>query len=141
MANFDYYIDTDYFCRYNNNPMRTEKKNWKRADCVVRAVAYVLNVSWQDAYTKLCAKGAELFDVPNSQNVFKSLMEDEGFVAVSCPAVKGKKRMTVEDFCKKKMKGRYLLEVANHCTAVENGVCYDVWNPANKVVYKYWMKK
>jgi hypothetical protein len=24
------------------------------------------------------------------------------------------------------------------CTAVEDGVCYDVWNPANKVVYKYW---
>lgn len=141
MANFDYYIDTDYFCRYNKNPMRTEKKKWNRADCVVRAVAYVFNISWLDAYNLLCNKGAEMYEVPNSQMVYEAVLKEHGYVKVSCPAVKGKKRMTVEDFCKKKMYGRYFLSVANHVTAVEDGVCYDVWNPANKVVYSYWMEK
>lgn len=141
MTRADYFNDTEYFCRYNNNPMRTEAKSWNRGDCVVRAMAYVMNISWQDAYTLLCAKGAEMYEVPNGQMVYEAVLKEQGYIKVSCPAVKGKKRITVEDFCKKNMKGRYFLSVAHHVTAVEKGVCYDVWNPANKVVYSYWMKK
>jgi hypothetical protein len=49
--------------------------------------------------------------------------------------------MTVEEFCKKHKKGHYFVRVASHATAVVDGVCYDVWNPAHKCVYTYYELK
>lgn len=138
MATFDYYKDTDYFCNYNINPTRYEKKRWDKGDCVIRAFAMAADITWLEAFDLLMQKARETFNVPNDKNCFKAVLEEYGFVKHSCPVVKGNKRMTVEDFCKKHNKGRYYLDVANHSTAVVDGVCYDVWNPAKKCVYVYY---
>lgn len=135
----DYYKDTDYFCCWNENPTRYENgKKWDKGDCVVRAFATAANISWIDAFDILIKKARETYNMPNYKTCFQLVFEEYGFKKHGCKAVAGKKRMTVEDFCKKHKKGRFILDVAHHSTAVVDGVCYDVWNPANKCVYNYY---
>ncbi len=134
----DYYKDTEYFCLYNINPTRVDGKKWDKGDCVVRAFAMAADISWLEAFDLLVENARKTFNVPNYKTNYKDVFAGRGFVYQGIKAVAGKKRMTVEDFCKKHKKGRYILDVANHMTAVVDGVCYDVWNPANKCVYCYW---
>lgn len=132
----DYYKDTDYFCLYNINPTRYENKRWDKGDCVYRAFAMAADITWIEAFDILVKKARETFNAPGL--CYKEALLEYGFTRHSCPAKAGKKRITVEDFCKKHKKGRYFLCIANHCTAVVDGVCYDVWNPADRCVYTYF---
>lgn len=134
----DYYKDTEYFCQYNNNPSYKDGKRWQKSDCVIRAFAEAASISWLEAFGLLCKRARETYDVPNSDSNYPHVLEDFGFVRKSVKVQSGKKRMTLEDFCKSHKKGRYCVKVANHLTAVVDGVCYDQWNPANKCVYVYY---
>jgi hypothetical protein len=54
------------------------------------------------------------------------------------PAVKGKPRMTGEAFCKKHPKGNFILRMAHHVAAVEDGVLLDNFDSSSKCVYIAW---
>lgn len=134
----DYYKDTEYFCRYNNNPTFKDGQRWTKGDCVIRAFAMAADITWLEAFDKLTENARKTYDVINGQSNYEVVFSANGFEKKSVKVVKGKKRMTVEDFCKKNRKGSYIVAVANHLTAVVDGVCYDNWNPANKCVYVYY---
>ena len=134
----DYYKDTEYFSQHNNNPSYEDGKKWNKSDCVIRAFAEAAGISWIEAYDLLSERARTTYDVPNSNSNYPHVLVEYGFVKNSVKVVKGKKRMTLEDFCKSHKKGRYCVRVANHLTAVVDGVCYDEWNPANICVYVYY---
>ena len=134
----DYYKDTEYFCQFNNNPTYKEGKRWHKGDCVIRALALAADIKWIEAFDLLVENARKTFDVPNCKTNYHTILENLGFTYHGIKAQKGKKRMTIEDFCKQHRKGRFFVDVANHCTAVVDGVCYDQWNPANKCVYAYY---
>lgn len=134
----DYYKDTKYFCQYNINPSYEDGQRYDKGDCVIRAFAMAADITWLEAFDLLTKRARETYDVPNSKSNYPHVLLDFGFKKKSVSVAKGKKRMTVEDFCKAHKKGRYCVKVANHLTAVVNGVCYDQWNPANKCVYVYY---
>lgn len=96
------------------------------------------DITWLEAFDKLTENARKTYDVINGQSNYEVVFSANGFEKKSVKVVKGKKRMTVEDFCKKNRKGSYIVAVANHLTAVVDGVCYDNWNPANKCVYVYY---
>lgn len=134
----DYYKDTKYFCLWNVNPTQEDGKKWNKGDCVVRAFAMSAGITWIKAFDLLTKRARETYNMPNDKNCYKAVFEEYGFDYVGIKAVKGKKRMTVEDFCKKHRKGRFIVDIANHLTSVVDGICYDTWNTANKCVYCYW---
>lgn len=134
----DYYKNTEYFRQYNCNPAYTGGNNWQKADCVIRAFAKTAGITWLDAFDILSKRARETYDVPNSMNIYSHVLLEYGFKKHTLSAVKGQKRITVEDFCKIHSKGRFCVKVANHLTSVVNGICYDHWNPANKCVYGYY---
>lgn len=134
----DYYKNTEYFRQYNCNPSYTGGHKYDKADCVIRAFSKAAGITWLESFDILAKRARETYDVPNSMNNYPQVLIDYGFKKHTVPVVKGQKRMTVEDFCKIHSKGRYCLKVANHLTAVVNGICYDQWNPANKCVYAYY---
>lgn len=134
----DYYKDTDFFCQYNVNPSYEDGKRYDKGDCVIRAFAMAADITWLEAFDLLVENARKTYNVPNYKTNFGKVFENFGFERKSVKVVAGKKRMTVEDFCKKHKKGHFILEVAHHVTAVVDGVCYDQWNPANKCVYVYW---
>lgn len=52
--------------------------------------------------------------------------------------VKGKKRITVEEFAKSHKEGRYILRVSNHVVTVRDGYYWDIWECGDCCVYGYW---
>lgn len=134
----DFYKDTEYFCQYNNNPTYIEGKRCKKPDCVIRAFAMAADIEWLTAFDLLVENARKIYSTPNSPDNYEEVFKANGFERKSVKVEKGKKRMTLEGFCKTHKKGRYVVSVANHLTAVVDGVCYDQWNPANKCVYVYY---
>ena len=46
--------------------------------------------------------------------------------------------MTVQKFCEKHRKGKYILSVANHEVAVVDGKYWDTYESFGRKVYKYY---
>ena len=137
----DYYKDTEYFCQHNINPTYQEGKRYEKGDCVVRAFAMAADITWLEAFDLLVEHARKTYNMPNYATNYEDVFKGFGFERKSVKVEKGKKRMTLEGFCKTHKKGHYIVSVANHLTAVVNGVCYDQWTPANKCVYVYYELK
>lgn len=117
---------------YNPNPL-----NKKTDDCVVRAIAKALDMTWEQAYMALSVKGLEMCNWGNSNEVWGSFLKDKGFVREvipnTCPDC-----YTVEDFCKDNPTGIYVLGTGTHAVAVIDGNYFDAWQSGNEVpVYAY----
>ena len=134
----DYYKDTEFFCQHNINPSYKDGKNYDKGDCVIRAFATAADITWLNAFDMLVENARKTFNVPNDKSNYEQVFAAFGFERKSVKVVAGKKRMTLEDFCKNHKKGHYIVSAANHLTSVVDGVCYDQWNPANKCVYVYY---
>lgn len=74
----------------------------------------------------------------NTHSDYYEVFRKCGYKEYTEKAVKGQKRLTVEQFAQQHPTGRYLVKVANHLTAVIDGVIKDAWNTSNEVVYKYF---
>lgn len=134
----DYYKPTKYFKIFQPNPSEKTEKSTK-GDCVIRAFAIAADLTWLQAFDYLCGYARETYGTPSCHTTYEPAFERFGFRPCHLKAVKaGKKRMTTEDFCKSHPKGRYILRLANHLTAVVDGVNYDTWNTANRCIYKYF---
>lgn len=134
----DYFQPNKYFEPTQPNP--TEKLgHGKKGDCVIRAFSLAANIGWLEAFDILVAHARKTYSVPNCHTNYIPLFQELGYERIVCKAVKGKKRMTAEDFCRKHRKGRYILRLSNHLSAVVDGKIRDSWNPANKCVYSYFI--
>jgi hypothetical protein len=125
----------------NLNPL---KRN--TGDCVVRALAFATNRSWDDIYWELCEKGFERAEMPSWNSTWWDVLKDLGFtrhiIPDTCPSC-----YTVDDFCKDHPEGKYVLfipyssEQSGHVVAVEKGNVYDTWNSTKEVPLAYWRKE
>ena len=126
---------------FNANPL--EKRT---GDCVVRAIAYATNQTWDDTYWDLALKGYDLAEMPSWNATWWALLKDKGFrrhiIPDSCPDC-----YTVDDFCRDHPKGKYILFIpyssadVGHVVATENGNIYDVWDSSQEVPLVYWEKE
>src|SRR5262245_46553198 len=99
-------------------------------DCTVRALVIVARLTWDDSYDLLAAAQLRhptpVFDLPLSlktePNAFGSVEQFD------FPAKRGEKRTPPTTFGMKYPKGNSILPVANHVTAIEDGVVYDSWD-------------
>lgn len=126
-----------YWVDFNPNPVQTDRNV---GDCAVRAVAKALNISWEQAYTRLALNGFLMGDMPNSDLVWSSILRQEGFIREvipnTCPEC-----YTIRDFCKDNPEGVFVLKSENHVATVVNGKVYDSWDSEMKVPIYYWTKK
>ena len=122
--------------QYDPNPVQT---NSGVGDCSVRAVAKALDLTWEEAYSKLALNGYLMGDMPNSDIVWGSVLRGEGFVrevlSNTCPDC-----YTVKEFCKDHPEGIFVIKSENHVATVVNGNLFDSWNSEMKVPIYYWMK-
>ena len=135
-----YYKSGPHFRIENPNPRWAEKRGfkWDTADCAIRALANSNSCSWLDAYDYLSKKARAEYSVPNDGPGFRRWLKDGGAAWTHCPAVKGKPRMTVEQFAKTHPTGRYVVTIASHETACVDGVILDAWNCGEKAVVGYF---
>lgn len=120
---------------YEPNPVRTGA-----GDCAVRAVAKALDITWEDAYTRLSANGFQMGNVISADEVWGSVLRQNGFkrrmVNEDCPDC-----YSVEDFCGDHPKGLFVVKSENHVAVVKDGALYDAWPSQNKTAIYYWTRE
>lgn len=82
-------------------------------DCVVRAIAIALHKGWKEIYLDLCYQGLTLCDMPSSNHVWKSYLQDRGFrigiIPNTCPDC-----YTIAEFAEDNRDGTYILGTGTH---------------------------
>ena len=118
-------------------PFNPNPANRKTEDCVIRAVAKVLDIPWEKAYMELSVKGLELCDWGSSNAVWGEFLKDKGFVREivpdTCPDC-----YTIEDFCKDNPIGTFVLGTGTHAVACVDGSYFDTWQSGDETpIYAY----
>lgn len=109
-------------------------------DCVIRAVAGALDVTWEDAYMALCMEGYRLHDLPNADRVWGHYLQSHGFrrewLPGTCPVC-----YTVEQFAADHPQGTYVLAIDGHAVCVRDGDWMDSWDSRSSVPLYAWHKE
>lgn len=123
------------FKMHNANP-----KGRKTSDCVIRAICFAIDKSWEEVLTGLYELAMEYKAVPNSSHIFPKYLESSGFTKCKVQ-IKDHHRPTVKSFTEEHPTGTYILSIANHVVCVKDGYYWDTWDCGNKSVYTYWVKR
>lgn len=119
---------------YNPNPCRKST-----SDCVIRAIAKILDLDWGDVYLGLCEEGFAQCDLPNSNVVFNKYLLDRGFrkypIPNTCPQC-----YSLAEFCLDHPIGEFIVCTGDHVVAVIDGNHYDLWN-SEDVVPAYFYER
>lgn len=123
------------YAELNLNPAR---KNV--GDCVIRAVAYIMQYTWERAYIELMIEGYTEYDLPSSNHVWDAYLRRHGFtrsvIPNNCPDC-----YTVREFCRDHPHGKYLLATGNHVLVVNSGDYIDSWDSGDEVPIYYYTKE
>lgn len=130
-----YRQDTKYFEYHNENPRGLKSAG----DCVVRALAFALNMSWDEVFEELCDIARELKRMPNDDKVFETYLEKRRWFKNPQPRKPDGRKFTVQEFAKLHPKATYIIRVASHLTVVKEGKIHDTWNCGDCCVGNYWI--
>ena len=121
--------------KYNPNPTGRFV-----GDCVVRAVAKALDISWEEAYDLIADAGYIMGDMPSSDSVWGAVLRQHGFyrkaIPNQCPDC-----YTVEEFARDNPEGIYVLGFGGHVATVVDGDLYDSWNSSREIPIYAWFRK
>lgn len=112
----------------------------KTGDCVVRAIAYATQQSWDDVYKGLVEIGLKMKRMPNEKQVYEKYLDSLGWKKQKQPRKHNGFKYTIDEFIKAAPKGIYIIKVALHLTVVVDGDIVDIWNCGRKSVGNYWIK-
>ena len=122
---------------YVNDNSNPEEK--RVGDCVIRALAEVLDQTWERVYIELCLMGLIMADLPNANQVWGAYLRSKGYRRDRIPGEVG--AYTVEDFCRENPKGRYVLAIDQHVVAVIDGQYVDSWDSGQAKPIFYWHRE
>lgn len=108
-------------------------------DCTVRALAKALDISWEEAYTKLATNGFKMGDMPSSDSVLGSILRQNGFYREGLPNL-CPDCYTAEDFCYDNPIGVYVLGFGGHVATVVDGCLYDSWDSLQEIPQYFWSR-
>lgn len=118
------------------NPNMCKKST---GDCVIRAIAKILGITWKQAYVELTEQGLKDCDIISSNEVWGNFLKNNGFkryiIPDTCPYC-----YTVKDFCRDHPYGEYILATGNHVIAVIDGNYFDAWDSGNEVPIFYFKR-
>ena len=123
------------YVQYNANPI-----NRYTGDCVVRAIALLLNQSWEDTHADLSMTSFYLYDMPSSNRSWGEYLYLNGYrshmIPDTCPAC-----YSVREFALDHPRGRFLLATGSHVVAVINGDYFDTWDSGDEVPIYFYERK
>lgn len=132
------------FEKVNVNP-----KGRKTGDCSTRALANVLNISWEEALELQCEEALKCYYDPTSKQVIEKVLERFGYVKMKQPTkvdlFSGRKsKYQVGDMdsilSPTQMREGVLVTIANHHTCIKEGVVQDTWDCRRKSVGNYYVR-
>lgn len=108
-------------------------------DCVIRAIAKLLDKTWEEVYADICLEGLRYYDMPSANHVWGSYLKKKGYerhmIPDYCPQC-----YTVKEFAKDNPEGSYLLALDGHVVPVIGGIYYDTFDSGDYTVIYYWKK-
>ena len=113
------------FKYYNANPFGRIVN-----DCSVRAISLATERSWDETYKELSNYAREE-GITFSEVEFIDKYLAERFSRF-CDI---KQIKTLQDFLDLELPGRWLITMSGHITCAIDGVCYDTFNPSNRLVW------
>lgn len=112
---------------YNANPLGRDVN-----DCSVRAISLAEEISWDDAYIKL-SEFARQEAITFSEIEFLDKYLSEHYEHFCQERQNG--LYLVKDFLNLKLKGRWIITMAGHMTCAIDGICYDTFDPSNRLLW------
>lgn len=120
---------------YNPNPNGSHL-----GDCVVRALMMALNETWDRAFLKLTVYAFNMKDMPSSNAVWQTLLQDNCFKKHLLPS-QYLTPYTVKNFCQDFPQGLYILATGSHVVAVKDGTYYDSWDSGDEVITYFFTQQ
>lgn len=118
------------YIRHNENPC-----DIRTIDCTVRALAAILNETWNSIYIQLCVTGYDMCDMPSSKAVISRFLKSKGF---TCHVIEDSEK--VAHFAEIHPRGRYLLATNTHVVPVIDGDYIDTWDSGQEIPLFYWKR-
>lgn len=127
-------------CFRQCDPGKGHRPAWEKGDCQVRALHIATGLSYPAAWDLLYRlQGKHRTAGFSLTGYLDRDPEPLGVLRVlRFPAVRGRPRMTVLEFCRTHPRGNFILSLAHHVVGVEDGLYYDRWDCGMKCVYKAW---
>lgn len=120
---------------FNPNPMSN-----RVGDCTIRALSLALDQDWDSTYLDIVVEGFVLKDMPSSNAVWASYLQDNGFnrhiIPDTCPNC-----YTISKFAEDHPSGVYILATGTHVVTVKNGNYYDTWDSGDEIPMYYFSKE
>lgn len=117
---------------YNPNPEKLQT-----IDCTIRAICAVTGWDWYKTHDIVCERSREMSDMPSSDRVWWTVLEDLGFkhhhIKNRCPRC-----YTVRDFARDHPYGVFVLGPSEHAVAVISGDWWDSWDSGNTAPLYYF---
>lgn len=117
---------------YNANPLGRLVN-----DCSVRAISLATGQSWDETYAKLAHYAREQGITFSEVEFINDYLADR--YSEYIPRKKGIE--TLEDFLDLRLPGRWLITMAGHITCVIDGICYDTFDPSDRVIWSIYKVK
>lgn len=116
------------------------RRDPNKQDCQVRALTTALGIPYSEAWAMLyIAQGERRACGFTLVNELRDKKPAFGVIRqLDFPAVRGKARMTGQEFVKKHKQGRFILRLAHHVVAVKDGQLFDTWDSSHGCVYTAW---
>lgn len=117
--------------KYNPNP-----KSRNIGDCTLRSYCAAFGITWEKAFD-IASRIAKANSSMIQYVADKVLVEEFGCTVdekYNKKAVKGKDRITVNEFATSHPYGTYILHVRQHQVTVKNGEYWDSWDSGDKKV-------
>ena len=127
----------EIFRFHNANPKGLKNAN----DCVIRAISFATNKSWDKVHTELFDIAMKKKNTATSRKVFVPYLNSMGYIKKNQPKNEYNKRIKLYEFCEKYKYGIYIISLRKHLTCVIDGIIYDTWNCCNHIVGNYWKVK
>ena len=131
------HLNTEPFQYINVNPYKLLTSE----DCVVRAIAFALNMEWDDVLICLCNTATINGYMPTQGVVYEKFIKERGFNTVYW----ANDTSTVQAFADYYPTDTLLLlmeiEGTCHLTCIKNGILYDTTNYLAEEVINAWILK
>lgn len=127
------------FRKVNKNPLGK-----KTGDCTTRAIANVLDITWEQAITEQCEGAIKTSCGLTSNETIDYIMNKYGYKKMKQPRKIDNTKYNVLEMdrilTKKQISEGVLINVSNHTTCIKNDDLQDIWNCGYKTVLNYWVK-
>lgn len=125
------------FTYHNANP-----KDRFTGDCVVRALAYANDMTWDEVFFELCSIGINKKLMPNDEKVYEQFLKDRGWRKQKQPVNYDGTKYRAFNFCNvfARPEKRYIISMRRHLTVIANKKVVDIWDCSKEVVGVYWTR-